>query len=36
MKFNFVTMTDALGGDSSGLEEFVVRNSTTDEATYPQ
>lgn len=36
MKFNFVTMTDALGGDSSGLEEFVVRNSTTDEAAYPQ
>lgn len=36
MKFNFVTMTDALGGDSSGLAGFVVRNSVTDEARYPQ
>jgi len=36
MKFNFVTMTDALGGDSSGLVGFVVRNSAIDEARYPQ
>ena len=36
MKFNFVTMTDALGGDSSGLTGFDVRNSALDEATYPQ
>ena len=36
MKFNFVTMTDALGGDSSRLTGFDVRNSAIDEATYPQ
>jgi ABC-type Zn uptake system ZnuABC Zn-binding protein ZnuA len=36
MKFNFVTMTDALGGDSSGLVEFEVRNVVPDEAIYPQ
>ena len=36
MKFNFVTMTDALGGDSSGLAEFEVRNVAPDEAVYPQ
>jgi ABC-type Zn uptake system ZnuABC Zn-binding protein ZnuA len=36
MKFNFVTMTDALGGDSSGLSTFEVRNVAPDEATYPQ
>jgi ABC-type Zn uptake system ZnuABC Zn-binding protein ZnuA len=36
MKFNFVTMTDALGGDSSVLAGFIVRNSAIDEATYPQ
>jgi len=36
MKFNFVTMTDALGGDSSQLATFEVRNAAVDEATYPQ
>jgi ABC-type Zn uptake system ZnuABC Zn-binding protein ZnuA len=36
MKFNFVTMTDALGGDSSGLADFEVRNVAPDEAIYPQ
>jgi ABC-type Zn uptake system ZnuABC Zn-binding protein ZnuA len=36
MKFNFVTMTDALGGDSSALADFEVRNVAPDEAIYPQ
>jgi ABC-type Zn uptake system ZnuABC Zn-binding protein ZnuA len=36
MKFNFVTMTEALGGDASVLEPFEVRNVVPDEATYPQ
>ena len=36
MKFNFITMTDALGGDSSTLQGFVVRNVAPDDAEYPQ
>jgi ABC-type Zn uptake system ZnuABC Zn-binding protein ZnuA len=36
MKFNFVTMTEALGGDASALKEFVVRNIAVDSAEYPQ
>ncbi len=36
MKFNFVTMTQALGGDASALEPFEVRNVVPDEAEYPQ
>lgn len=36
MKFNFVTMTEALGGDASALDAFVVRNVVPDEASYPQ
>jgi ABC-type Zn uptake system ZnuABC Zn-binding protein ZnuA len=36
MKFNFITMTDALGGDSSGLADFEVRNVAPDDAEYPQ
>lgn len=36
MKFNFVTMTEALGGDASALREFVVRNVVPDDAEYPQ
>ena len=36
MKSNFVTMTDALGGDSATLAAFELRNVATDEATYPQ
>jgi ABC-type Zn uptake system ZnuABC Zn-binding protein ZnuA len=36
MKFNFITMTNALGGDSSGLTDFEVRNVATDTAEYPQ
>lgn len=36
MKFNFVTMTEALGGDASALEPFEVRNVVPDEAEYAQ
>ncbi len=36
MRFDYVTMTEALGGDPSALEAFEVRNVTTDEAEYPQ
>lgn len=36
MKFNFVTMTEALGGDASALVAFEVRNVVPDTAFYPQ
>ncbi len=36
MKFNFITMTEALGGDASALEPFEVRDVVPDNATYPQ
>jgi ABC-type Zn uptake system ZnuABC Zn-binding protein ZnuA len=36
MKFNFITMTEALGGDAGTVESFEVRNVVPDEATYPQ
>lgn len=36
MKFNFVTMTEALGGDASALTAFEVRDVVSDEAVYPQ
>lgn len=36
MKFNFVTMTEALGGDAANLADFAVRNVAPDEADYPQ
>jgi ABC-type Zn uptake system ZnuABC Zn-binding protein ZnuA len=36
MKFNFVTMTEALGGDATDLATFEVRDVAPDEATYPQ
>jgi ABC-type Zn uptake system ZnuABC Zn-binding protein ZnuA len=36
MKFNFITMTEALGGDATALREFAVRNVARDSATYPQ
>jgi len=36
MKFNFITMTEALGGDAGVLEAFEVRNVATDDAEYPQ
>ena len=36
MKFNFITMTEALGGDASALRDFAVRNVARDNAEYPQ
>jgi ABC-type Zn uptake system ZnuABC Zn-binding protein ZnuA len=36
MKFNFVTMTEALGGDATALRDFEVRNVAPDDAFYPQ
>jgi ABC-type Zn uptake system ZnuABC Zn-binding protein ZnuA len=36
MKFDFITMTEALGGDATALKNFVVRNVATDSAEYPQ
>ena len=36
MKFNFVTMTEALGGDASALDPFEVRNVVPDEAEYAE
>lgn len=36
MRFDFVTMVEALGGDPSALEAFDASDTATDEATYPQ
>jgi ABC-type Zn uptake system ZnuABC Zn-binding protein ZnuA len=36
MRFDFITMTEALGGDASALRAIDVRNVAPDEATYPQ
>ncbi len=36
MRLNFVTMTEALGGDATALEDLDVRNVAPDEADYPQ
>ena len=36
MKFNFITMTEALGGDASTLATFEVRDVAPDNAEYPQ
>ena len=36
MKFDYVTMVEALGGDPSAIEAFAVTNVTADRATYPQ
>jgi ABC-type Zn uptake system ZnuABC Zn-binding protein ZnuA len=36
MRFDFVTMTEALGGDASALRSFELRNVAPDEAEYPQ
>lgn len=36
MRFDFITMTEALGGDASALKQVEVRNVAPDEATYPQ
>ena len=36
MHFDYVTMTEALGGDASALEAFTPTNVAPDEAEYPQ
>jgi ABC-type Zn uptake system ZnuABC Zn-binding protein ZnuA len=36
MKFDYVTMVEALGGDATALKEFEVTNIVDDRATYPQ
>jgi len=36
MRFNYVTMTEAMGGDASALKAFKVGNVAPDEADYPQ
>ncbi len=36
MHFDYVTMTEALGGDASALKAFVPENVAPDKATYPQ
>lgn len=36
MVFDYVTMTEALGGDASAISALEVRNVAPDEATYPQ
>lgn len=36
MRFDYVTMVDALGGDPAALEAFPVRDVTPDRAKYPQ
>ena len=36
MRFDFITMTEALGGDASALRAFEVRSTRPDEAVYPQ
>jgi hypothetical protein len=36
MRFNFVTIVEALGGDASALKSLDVRDVAKDEARYPQ
>ncbi|MCP9489003.1 MAG: metal ABC transporter substrate-binding protein [Solirubrobacteraceae bacterium MAG38_C4-C5] len=36
MHFDYVTMTEAMGGDSSALKAFTPRDVATDKADYPQ
>ena len=36
MRLNYVTLTEALGGDAAALEELEVRNVAPDGAEYPQ
>ena len=36
MRFDYVTMVEALGGDASALRAFVPRNVAPDRAVYPQ
>ena len=36
MRFDYITMTEALGGDASALKAFALRNVAPDTAKYPQ
>ena len=36
MRFNFVTIVEALGGDASALKSLDVQDVVKDEAKYPQ
>jgi ABC-type Zn uptake system ZnuABC Zn-binding protein ZnuA len=36
MRFDYITMAEALGGDASALEAFELRNVAPDKAKYPQ
>ena len=36
MRFDYVTMVDALGGDSSALKAVTVQDTAPDRAAYPQ
>jgi ABC-type Zn uptake system ZnuABC Zn-binding protein ZnuA len=36
MLFDYITMTEALGGDASALRAVEIRNAAPDEASYPQ
>ncbi len=36
MRFDYITMVEALGGDATALKAFVPRNVTPDDAEYPQ
>jgi ABC-type Zn uptake system ZnuABC Zn-binding protein ZnuA len=36
MRFDYQTITEALGGDATALEDLVVTNVTVDKAVYPQ
>ena len=36
MRFDYITMTEALGGDASALKAFALRNVAPDTAEYPQ
>ncbi|MEO5838991.1 MAG: metal ABC transporter substrate-binding protein [Acidimicrobiales bacterium] len=36
MRFDYITMTEALGGDASALEKIELRNVAPDNAKYPQ
>ncbi|MGH2758824.1 MAG: metal ABC transporter substrate-binding protein [Actinomycetota bacterium] len=36
MRFDYITMTEALGGDASALKKVKLRNVAPDKATYPQ
>ncbi len=36
MRFDYITMVEALGGDATALKAFVPRNVAADDAEYPQ